>query len=126
MGIVFVGDHEDFAGGVDIEDLGVVAGVDVADNCLSLEVENLDAVVLAGGDEKLAAVRTEAHVTRASTGRDHVLDFKGLRVEHHHGVIAFVAHVDLAANSRKHQSKRKQQRCRSGQAPSRHHEVSFP
>ena len=50
FGIVLVGNDEDFAAGVDIEQFGVVAGIDVAGDGLRLEIEHLDAVGLTRGD----------------------------------------------------------------------------
>ena len=93
--IILVRDHENLAGGVDIEDFGIIAGLDVAGQGLGLEIENLDAVGLARGDEQLVAARAETQVAGPSPGFDDVLHFEGVEVEHDHGVIAFVADVHL-------------------------------
>src|SRR5512144_454863 len=91
--VVFVGDVEDLAVGIQGEQLGVGAGRQGVDDLLLRNVDHLNAVVVADGDEHELAVPRELDAARPLADLDGLGDGPTLRIDDGYRVTLLVGHI---------------------------------
>ena len=89
--VVLVGGDDDAARGVEVEYLGILAGLDGADDAERGDIDDIDAIVTADRDQQLAFVDRPPHVARSLAGGNRLDDLKTLSVDHRDGIIHLVA-----------------------------------
>src|SRR4030095_356347 len=91
--VVFVGDVEDLAGSIEGEQFGIRAGGQGIDHLLLRNIDDLNAVVIADGDEHKLSVPRELDAARPLADLDGLGDGPTVRIDDGYGVALLVGHI---------------------------------